>query len=960
MIMTDGLVGRDRELATLSACLDAAGTGRPQLVICRGEPGVGKTRLARELVARAREEGFLTGFGAALEASGAPPYWCWWQALREIDEVVGLEELARERGLQAQLSGLRDTGRPQLGTTPEDRFRLFDGIARLIREVARRSSLLLVLDDMHWADEASLRLLQHVVKALQDERLLLLVNSRRQAGGQEIDVLGTLLSEPAATDLALGGLDCTAVRRRLVGITRRAVDDALVERVRASTGGNPFFVGEVGRALAAGPDPGRVPVTTALRAAIAERLRSLAPAAAEVVRAAAVLGAEVSVPELARLADADPTEVVRLLGEAQDAALLQPADDAGRWRFDHAIVRDAVLDALPMRTRGALHRAAAEALEARVGASPGAHVGDIAHHRAEAAVVGDDRLVAAVWLERAAVRAMGQLAFEDAALLLRRALALAEAELAPVDRVRLLLLVGRADHLAGNLAGRLQACLDAADVARELGRADLLAEAALVMEVTASAPGFEVVTRRLCKEALAALGSEPTSMRARLLARVVDTHMFGSDLERVAPESDEALAIATACDDAAALGAAMAARRIVCAGPGGLAEREILAARMLELAARDGDPPTELAARLWQIDASSERGDLQRVADEVDALARCASSLGWLTARFEVARCRAVLAQAQGRYADAVRLEDTAYELMKARGLASTLVLRSGLLPVVGRHVGPERRSMDASAMMSGDPEVLRRFGLIAHVAAAHAHATAGELGEAERLYRASGSVESWRPPPHVVLLVDAFGIAVSDVLGDAGDLSYLRDRLAAHRGHHVVSGIAQICYFGPVELWLGVAAHRLGLLDEAVADLEQADAHCARAGAAGFRVEAQIRLAAVLADRRGHGDLTRAGVLLGVAAPTARRLGMTPYVATAAAVQAEVDRLAGVVALSPRETEVARLVAEGLTNREIAARLVLSERTVEQHVRSVLAKLGLTNRAQVAAWAAHRVAYHA
>ncbi|WP_410786499.1 ATP-binding protein [Kribbella sp. C-35] len=959
--MTNGLVGRDRELATLSGCLDAAGTGRPQLVICRGEPGVGKTRLARELVVRARGEGFLTGFGAALEASGAPPYWCWWQALREIDEVVSLDELARERGLEAQLSGLRDTGAPQLGTTPEDRFRLFDGVARLVREVARRSSLLLVLDDMHWADEASLRLLQHVVKALQDERLLLVVNARRQAGGPEIDVLATLLSEPVATDLALGGLDGTAVRRHLLELTGRAVDDALVERVRTSTGGNPFFVGEVGRALAAGPDPGRVPVTAALRAAIAERLRILAPAAAEVVRAAAVLGEEVSVPELARLADADPTEVVRLLGEAQDAALLQPAEDAtGRWRFAHAIVRDAILDALPVQTRGALHRAAAEALEARVGVSPGAHVFDIAHHRAEAAIVGDDRLVAAGWLERAAVRAMGQLAFEDAALLLCRALALGEAELAPVDRVRLLLLVGRADHLAGNLAGRLRACLDAADVARELGRADLLAEAALVMEVTASAPGFEVVTRRLCKEALAALGPEPTSLRARLLARVVDTHMFGSDLERVAPESDEALAIATACDDPVALGAAMAARRIVCAGPGGLAEREFLAARMLELAARDGDAPTELAAHLWQIDASSERGDLQRVADEVDALARCASSLGWLTARFEVVRCRAVLAQAQGRYADAVRLEDTAYELMEARGLASTLVLRSGLLPVVGRHVGPDRRSMDASAMMSGDTEVLRRFGLIAHVAAAHAQATAGELGEAERLYRAFGPVESWRPPPHVVLLVDAFGIAVSDVLGDVGDLSYLRDRLAAHRGHHVVSGIAQVCYFGPVELWLGVAAHRLGLLDEAVADLEQADARCERAGAAGFRVEAQIRLVAALADRRGHGDLARARVLLGETAPAARRLGMTPYVATAAAVQAEVDRLAGVVALSPRETEVARLVADGLTNREIAARLVLSERTVEQHVRSVLAKLGLANRAQVAAWAAHRVEYHA
>ena len=265
---------------------------------------------------------------------------------------------------------------------------------------------------------------------------------------------------------------------------------------------------------------------------------------------------------------------------------------------------------------------------------------------------------------------------------------------------------------------------------------------------------------------------------------------------------------------------------------------------------------------------------------------------------------------------------------------------------------------MDANALIAENPDALRFIGLIAHVGAAHAYATAGELEQAERLYRACGPVESWRPPPHVVLLVDAFGIAVADVLGDTGDLALMRRRLDQHRGHHVVSGTAQVSYFGPVELWLGLAAHRLGFLDEAVADLDVARAACASVGAAGFRVEAEVRLAAALADRRHDDDLVRARNILGEAGAAARRLGMAPYVEKAAGVQAEADRLAGVVPLSPREAEVARLVAVGLTNREIAERLVLSERTVETHVRSVLAKLGLTNRAQVAAWAAQRVEY--
>lgn len=270
--------------------------GRPQLVACRGEPGVGKTRLARALVGSARGRGFLTGYGTAPESSGAPPYWCWWQGLRGIDEVIGLDELARERGLGLQLSGLWGAAQPALGATPEDRFRLFDAIARLLRVVAQHSPLLVVLDDMHWADDASLRLLQHVAKGMENERLMLLVNARQQPAAGDVDVLAGLLREQVATELPLKGLDRPAVRQQLLRIPGLTVDDDLVGEVQTSTGGNPFFVGEVGRALAGGPvRPGRTPVAASILAAIAERLGGQTQTGAEVVRAAAVLGEEVSV-----------------------------------------------------------------------------------------------------------------------------------------------------------------------------------------------------------------------------------------------------------------------------------------------------------------------------------------------------------------------------------------------------------------------------------------------------------------------------------------------------------------------------------------------------------------------------------------------------------------------------------------------------------------------------------------
>ncbi len=963
--MGEDLVGRDRELAILASCLRDARQGRPQLVVCRGEPGVGKTRLARAFVETARAGGFLSGWGATSESPGAPPYWCWWQMLRRLGEAIDLGALAPEGGLPRELSWVAPDLVQNAGTanhddavSPGDRFRLFDATARLLRSAAQAAPLIIVLDDLHWADEASLLLLQHVVRVLDDERIMLLATTRPEQG-EEHDVLASLLREHVATSLDVHGLNAAGVRRQLATIDGLVVDPATVQDVLSRTGGNPFLVGEMGRALASHPGrSGQQVITLSVRAAITERMEQLAPAGRDVVRAAAVLATDVSVADLAAIVEREPVETLALLADAERAALLTPADEPGLWRFAHAIVGDAVRVGLSPRQRVDLHRKAAEALEAQHAGALGSHIFDIAHHRAEAAIGADERL-AASWLERAAQRAMSQLAFEDAGLLLRRALSVAAAELKPNERVRLLLQAGRADNLAGNLSARLQACLDAADLARDLGRPDLLAEAALVMEVTATSPGFEVVTRRLCHEALRGLDEQPSAMRARLLARVVETYVFSRELETVATTSQQALEFATASGDSAALGAAMAARRLVCSGPSGLAEREALAAQMLDLAQSERDPGQEMAARLWQIDASFERGNLIRAAEEIDALTRCASEVGGLIAQFEVIRCRAVLAQAQGHYPHALRLEAQAYSVISPTGMEAGFVLRSGMLPVVGRHIGQDRVSMAANALVAGDRQRLEHIGLIAFLGAAHAHATAGNLDEARRLYRDTGPVLAWRPPPHVMLLVDAFGIAVADAVGDFADLRVHRDRLGEHRGHHVVSGISQVSYFAPVEHWLGVAAHRLGLLDEAIADLEQAAANCASIGAAGFSVEARVRLVAALADRRGPGDLARASAVLAAAGSSARTLGMTPFVAAATDLQAQVDALAGVVPLSAREGEVAQLVAQGLTNREVAERLVLSERTVEHHVRSVLSKLGFTNRAQVAAWASRRVTYH-
>ena len=361
--------------------------------------------------------------------------------LRRLGEAIDLGALARESGLSRELSWVAPDLVQNAGTadhddavSPGDRFRLFDATARLLRSAAQAAPLIIVLDDLHWADEASLLLLQHVVRVLDDERIMLLANTRPEQG-EEHDVLASLLREQVATSLDVHGLDAAGVRRQLATIDGLVVDSATVQDVLSRTGGNPFLVGEMGRAFASRPGrSGQQVVTLSVRAAITERMRQLAPAGRDVVRAAAVLATDVSVADLAAIVEREPVETLALLADAERAALLTPADEPGLWRFAHAIVGDAVRVGLSPRQRVDLHRKAAEALEARHAGALGSHVFDIAHHRAEAAI-GADPGLAASWLERAAQRAMSQLAFEDAGLLLRRALSVAAAELKPQERV---------------------------------------------------------------------------------------------------------------------------------------------------------------------------------------------------------------------------------------------------------------------------------------------------------------------------------------------------------------------------------------------------------------------------------------------------------------------------------------------------------------------------------------------
>jgi len=199
-----------------------------------------------------------------------------------------------------------------------------------------------------------------------------------------------------------------------------------------------------------------------------------------------------------------------------------------------------------------------------------------------------------------------------------------------------------------------------------------------------------------------------------------------------------------------------------------------------------------------------------------------------------------------------------------------------------------------------------------------------------------------------------AHGLAVAIRLGRMEDIEFLAARFEPFRGQHVANGAGPGVYMGPVELPLGQAAAALGHLDPAVEDLQTAASMCDANGARGCAVQARVELAAVLTRRQAPGDRDEALAALAAAAREAGQLGMIPFSEWIGQLQAQLTAAAAGDGspLSPRELEVARLVAQGLTNKQIGQTLYVSERTAENHVQHILAKLRLRNRAQIAAWA--------
>jgi tetratricopeptide (TPR) repeat protein len=869
-------VGRERELAQIGAAIDGAAAGRGQLILLAGEPGIGKTSLADRAAALAAERGFTVLWGRCWEAGGAPAYWPWLDLIAELSRAFDDAALARVLGDGASLLGeIVPELRARLPAAPagvappveEGRFRLWRAVAALVHEAARAKPALLVLDDLHAADQSSLSLLHFLARQLRPMRVLVLA-SYRDVEARMDAATGDLLSRVGreGTTLSLARLDRAAAARFVqerVGSVASDVEARVFDRSQ----GNPLFLEEMLRlwneqgadAIAEGVVPHGV------RGVIRQRLDRVAAETHALIDLAAVAGDEIDPALLAAASGNGAGWVASRLAEAGRVGVL--VERGGRRRFGHALFREVLYRDLADEDRRALHGRVADALEKL---APG-QLTEIAHHTLEGPPEGLERAVGHAL--RAAARAQELLAYEEAVRTLVRAReAVAAAGNPPALRGRVSLALGEARIRRGDVAG-LEDCRDAATVARALGDAELGARAALTYGQVFRFGIVDPVLVGMLEESLEDLPAGDSPLRARLLARLAAALQPSPSTAEPAAVAREAIATARRLGDDAAL---LDTMYIAVSALMDIVEWTETAALNLEverLAIAANDRERLLRTHLRLAVCHLGLGEVDACDRRLDAFEALAAELrapwyGWWAGML-----RAVRATMRGRFAEAEQLAARARDAGRAAGHEAAdrvwTLNREAQLRAAERH----------DDMLAWDPES-RRSRAVMNTAVAW-QALSGALLHA-RLERPSEVRRYFDALP------DGFRDSGGNVfamlfVGEAVALAGLREpavalyeRLRPIRDACLVLGLSYTAWEGPCARVRGLLAESLGLRDEATAHFEEAIALCRKLEARPYLARTEYEYGRALIAR---GDEARARELIASARQTAEELGMTGLV---------------------------------------------------------------------------------
>jgi hypothetical protein len=886
----DLFVGRRREVQALDDALEAAMGGRGALLVLLGEPGIGKTHLARHFERSCAQRAISTAWAQCWEWGGAPAFWPWSQVIRKLTAPGRLPSTppppasARLLELVPELrAAVGDVEPPPVGDPEQARFLLFHAVVSTLRWLASEGPLLVVLDDVHAADVASLRLLHFAARELGDAPVLLLATARNLAtrgGGRDSDVeaeLDDLASEWRAIDVP--ALSLGDVSELIAQTTGSSMERDAIERLHQATGGNALFVDRVSRALeldASSREGGPAwVVPEGLRAAIRARIKPLDAGLRELLETCAVLGRPVSPFLLARVLGTELDRVAVLLGEGERAGLLDHHGELGTaYALRHAVVREAVYGELGTMHRMRMHAAVGIALEQLHGDQHGAHLSELAHHFGEALALDDDcRSKAVDYAARAGDVSMLHLAYEQASTHYAQALRALSGD--PARRVQLLLDHGEAELAAAGQARARDSFAIAAERARELGDARALARAALGFGRTGEYGATDDEKLALLEEALGGLDTTEVALAARLRGRMAmelwaDPHAG----KRRDALSLRALDDARTSADPDVIGFALHARLLARGGPAHVDERLRLGQELVDLANRSANLEWTLEAHRWRLNAQLELGEMDRARESVREYDRAAVALRRPQYHYNVALRDCFAPALRGDFADARARIDAAREAgFRAGDIHADTAWCSGVTfwALVSGRVSEIR---DVLPRLAAHAERLPNLTLYQALVVIAQSCSCSPVSAAARRHVDDLGLDDipqdFFTLPTVALLTHVLSRAP-------------RPRRAAEL-HARYAGYAQrqVCVgaylpMGCFSRFLGVLSWLAGAPDRAIQELESAVALDTATGGAPFVVWSKRELAAALRHRGTPGDFERAATLETEVTAEAEALGMGP-----------------------------------------------------------------------------------
>lgn len=900
-------VGREAEMAVLLAGLEAASAGHGRLILLTGEAGIGKTRTALEFAALARSRGIRVLIGRSMEEAGAPPFWPWVQIVRTYLAIGEVDRIQTEMGREAAgiAPVIPDVHAyfPGLPTPPalaaeHARFHFFDSVTTFLKHAAAVSPLVLILDDLHRADEPSLVLLQFLAPELATACLLVIGTYRDGELSSDHPLrhtLGKVVSQPGSDSLPLHGLSATAVAQCIESTLGGPPTAAVAAAVYQRTEGNPFFLTEVMRllgteaahaALHSAQAALALPVPQRVHDVIMQRLQTLSADCQHLLTMAAVIGREFRLPVLEAVKAAGcpglHCPVLDLLDEALTARLITDVPHSlGLYSFSHALIRQTLYEGLPVSARVRLHRHVGNALEHLCSPYLEPYLAELAAHFCVAAQDGETADKAITYAVQAGDHATALLAYEEAANHYTQALQLLEFH-TPNGALQcdVLLALGEVQRKAGTMTAARDTLQRAASLARTLNMPERFAHAALGF-----ATGYAGISMQdgmadplvigLLQEALTVLPPADSALRARVLGRLAAELYWSATREQRVTISQQAVDMARRLGDPVTLAYTLHATLVALRDPEHPEDRLATATEIIQLAEAIGDAELVLRGYIGRVVALLELGDITAVEHDMAAYARYAEALRQPFYLWVLTMWKSMRAELHGDFADAERL---AHQALAMGQRVQDAEARQYFLVQTGPIRSGRKSQHDVELPIR---DLVAQYASISRwrPALALLYSTMQREADARREFEYL-AVNDFDTVPRQINWLNA-------IANLAQVCVWLQDTARAARLYQILLPFAEQCVVvGPGVACLGSVARFLGQLATTLSRWEEAEAHFTMAlqrnahlGARPALAQTQRHYAAMLLLRQEPGDREQAITLLHQALTVGQELAMDDHV---------------------------------------------------------------------------------